>query len=100
MTALMGASGAGKTTLLDVLGGRKTSGTVQGDIYVNGHIVDMKTFRRYSAYCEQVDIHDALPTVREGLRFSAKMVRSRHSLSMLSMLFVMPRRGLLLSCLL
>ncbi|KAI8531778.1 hypothetical protein RHMOL_Rhmol11G0162100 [Rhododendron molle] len=37
LTALMGVSGAGKTTLLDVLAGRKTSGTVEGDIRIGGH---------------------------------------------------------------
>ena len=36
MTALMGASGAGKSTLLDVLAGKKTGGTITGDILVNG----------------------------------------------------------------
>jgi ABC transporter len=34
LTALVGASGAGKTTLMDVLAGRKTTGTIKGDIRV------------------------------------------------------------------
>lgn len=46
MTALMGSSGAGKTTLLDVLAGRKTGGTITGDIRLNGHPKDQKTFTR------------------------------------------------------
>lgn len=46
MTALMGSSGAGKTTLLDVLSGRKTGGTITGDIHLNGHPKDQKTFTR------------------------------------------------------
>lgn len=46
MTALMGSSGAGKTTLLDVLAGRKTSGTVSGDVRLNGHPKIQKTFTR------------------------------------------------------
>lgn len=46
MTALMGSSGAGKTTLLDVLAGRKTGGTVTGDIRLNGHPKEQKTFTR------------------------------------------------------
>ncbi|KAG5525545.1 hypothetical protein RHGRI_031998 [Rhododendron griersonianum] len=37
LTALMGITGAGKTTLLDVLAGRKTIGTIQGDIRIGGH---------------------------------------------------------------
>ena len=46
MTALMGSSGAGKTTLLDVLAGRKTGGTVTGDIRLNGHPKMQETFTR------------------------------------------------------
>ncbi|GJV25148.1 putative sulfate-transporting ATPase, partial [Tanacetum coccineum] len=37
LTALMGVSGARKTTLLDVLAGRKTSGTIEGDIKIGGY---------------------------------------------------------------
>ncbi|CAL5380320.1 unnamed protein product [Camellia sinensis] len=36
LTALMGVSGAGKTTLMDILVGRKTSGTIEGDIRIGG----------------------------------------------------------------
>ncbi|KAI9146800.1 ABC multidrug transporter atrB [Paramyrothecium foliicola] len=52
--ALMGSSGAGKTTLLDVLAQRKTEG-----------------------YCEQLDVHEPLSTVREALEFSALLRQSR-----------------------
>ena len=41
LTALMGASGAGKTTLLDVLAGRKTVGTVAGEIKLNGRLLTL-----------------------------------------------------------
>ncbi|CAH2079074.1 unnamed protein product [Thlaspi arvense] len=37
LTSLMGVSGAGKTTLLDVLSGRKTRGTIKGEIRVGGY---------------------------------------------------------------
>uniref|UniRef100_H3GE30 ABC transporter domain-containing protein n=1 Tax=Phytophthora ramorum TaxID=164328 RepID=H3GE30_PHYRM len=37
ITALMGSTGAGKTTLMDVIAGRKTSGTVQGKVLLNGY---------------------------------------------------------------
>lgn len=46
LTALMGASGAGKTTLMDVLAGRKTGGTISGDIRVGGFPKEQHTFAR------------------------------------------------------
>eukprot|EP00752_Nemacystus_decipiens_P004290 g3919.t1 len=73
MTALMGSSGAGKTTLLDVLAGRKTGGTITGDIRLNGHPKIQKTFTRVAGYVEQQDMHSGTVTVREALLFSATM---------------------------
>ncbi|CAM9737972.1 unnamed protein product [Ascophyllum nodosum] len=78
MTALMGSSGAGKTTLLDVLAGRKTGGTVAGDIRLNGHPKIQETFNRrdtilVAGYVEQQDMHSTVVTVREALMFSADM---------------------------
>ncbi|CAO3627721.1 unnamed protein product [Mucor fragilis] len=70
LTALMGSSGAGKTTLLDVLSRRKTIGTIEGNIYMNGeHLAD--DFERLTGYCEQMDVHNPNATVREALQFSA-----------------------------
>ena len=57
----MGA-GAGKTTLMDVIAGRKTQGEITGDILVNGHPKDQKTWSRVVGYVEQMDIHS--PQVR------------------------------------
>ncbi|KAL3515883.1 hypothetical protein ACH5RR_022785 [Cinchona calisaya] len=71
LTALMGVSGAGKTTLLDVLSGRKTSGTVEGEIRIGGFPKVQKTFARISGYCEQTDIHSPQITVEESVIFSA-----------------------------
>ncbi|CAM9519315.1 unnamed protein product, partial [Laminaria digitata] len=75
MTALMGSSGAGKTTLLDVLAGRKTGGTITGDIRLNGHPKIQKTFTRQvvAGYVEQQDMHSTVVTVKEALMFSATM---------------------------
>ena len=73
MTALMGSSGAGKTTLMDVIAGRKTSGTIKGDIMVNGNPQDLKTFSRVSGYVEQTDIHSPMTTVAEAVQFSARL---------------------------
>jgi ABC-type multidrug transport system ATPase subunit len=42
----MGSSGAGKTTLMDVLSLRKTSGEIIGDVRLNGHSQEEKSFRR------------------------------------------------------
>ncbi|OZJ03620.1 hypothetical protein BZG36_03735 [Bifiguratus adelaidae] len=72
MTALMGSSGAGKTTLLDVLAKRKTIGKVEGEIYLNGKALAVD-FERITGYVEQMDVHNPNLTVREALRFSAKM---------------------------
>lgn len=71
LTALMGVSGAGKTTLLDVLAGRKTSGTIKGEIKIGGYPKVQKTFARISGYCEQTDIHSPQITIEESVVFSA-----------------------------
>jgi ABC-type multidrug transport system ATPase subunit/ABC-type multidrug transport system permease subunit len=73
LTALMGSSGAGKTTLMDVIAGRKTVGTIEGDILVNGKPKIEKSFNQLTGYVEQQDLHMGLTTVREALVFSAKL---------------------------
>jgi ABC-type multidrug transport system ATPase subunit/ABC-type multidrug transport system permease subunit len=73
LTALMGASGAGKTTLMDVIAGRKTSGTINGDILVNGYKQDLQTFGRISGYVEQMDIHSPMTTVAEAVSFAGRL---------------------------
>ncbi|THG06322.1 hypothetical protein TEA_010862 [Camellia sinensis var. sinensis] len=70
LTALMGVSGAGKTTLMDVLAGRKTSGTIEGDIRIGGFPKVQETFARISGYCEQTDIHSPLITIEESVAYS------------------------------
>lgn len=71
LTALMGVSGAGKTTLLDVLSGRKTTGTVEGEMKIGGYPKVQSTFARISGYCEQTDINSPNITVEESVMFSA-----------------------------
>jgi ABC-type multidrug transport system ATPase subunit/ABC-type multidrug transport system permease subunit len=73
MTALMGASGAGKTTLLDVISGRKTTGTITGDILLNGKKSTKKEFANVTGYCEQIDLHLPCQTVYEAIMFSSKL---------------------------
>lgn len=70
LTALMGASGAGKTTLLDCLASRVTTGTITGDMFINGYLRDA-SFARSIGYCQQQDLHLQTATVRESLRFAA-----------------------------
>ncbi|KAJ8559144.1 hypothetical protein ON010_g8301 [Phytophthora cinnamomi] len=71
MTALMGSTGAGKTTLMDVIAGRKTAGTIRGDILLNGFPATDLSIRRCTGYCEQTDVHCTASTFREALTFSA-----------------------------
>ncbi|KAL8703657.1 MAG: hypothetical protein Q9201_003169 [Fulgogasparrea decipioides] len=72
LTALMGASGAGKTTLLNTLAQRINFGVVTGDFLVDGRPLP-KSFQRATGFAEQMDVHEPTATVREALRFSAKL---------------------------
>jgi ABC-type multidrug transport system ATPase subunit len=97
--ALMGSSGAGKvselagllslvelnvslgmlqTTLLDVLAQRKTEGEITGQIHVDGRALPL-AFQRSAGYCEQLDVHEPLATVREALEFSAILRQPRET---------------------
>uniref|UniRef100_A0A7S4JUM9 ABC transporter domain-containing protein n=1 Tax=Odontella aurita TaxID=265563 RepID=A0A7S4JUM9_9STRA len=73
MCALMGSSGAGKTTLMDVIALRKTSGTITGEVRLNGHFQEEATFRRCSGYVEQFDVQTPELTVKESILFSANL---------------------------
>ena len=68
MCALMGASGAGKSTLLDVLGKRKNTGVIGGDITYNG-VNELKSF----AYVMQDNVHIGILTVRESITYAAEL---------------------------
>lgn len=73
MTALMGSSGAGKTTLMDVLSLRKSSGEITGEVTLNGHPQEAKSFRRCTGYVEQFDEQSPQLTIRETVEFSARL---------------------------
>jgi ATP-binding cassette, subfamily G (WHITE), member 2, SNQ2 len=72
----MGASGAGKTTLLNTLAQRINFGVVSGDFLVDGRPLP-KSFQRATGFAEQMDVHEPTATVREALRFSAKLRQPR-----------------------
>ncbi len=57
--ALMDPSGAGKSTLLDVLANKKNTGTVTGDILLNGSKPNKKYYNQCFGYVEQFDSHMA-----------------------------------------
>jgi ABC-type multidrug transport system ATPase subunit len=62
------AAGAGKTTLMDALAGRKTTGRVEGQVWVDDHPKEQHTFARVCGYVEQTDVHTA--RVRACLQLS------------------------------
>lgn len=61
------------TIRMDVIALRKESGTITGDILLNGFPQESNSFRRCSGYVEQFDVQSAELTVRETIRFSAQL---------------------------
>ena len=59
---------------------RKTSGTITGDVRLNGFNQDKKSFRRCSGYVEQFDVQQPELTVRETVLFSARLRLNSESL--------------------
>ncbi len=57
---------------MDVLAGKKTGGTITGDLLVNGLPRDASFFR-IAGYCEQFDSHNEKSSVREAVRFAAML---------------------------
>jgi len=58
---------------MDVIALRKRSGTITGDVRLNGFLQDPITFRRCSGYVEQFDVQAPELTVRETILFSARL---------------------------
>ncbi|KAJ2814713.1 hypothetical protein IWW50_007052, partial [Coemansia erecta] len=56
VTAILGPSGSGKTTLLNLLAGHESSGTVSGDIWVNGRSASGASIRQLAGYVNQDDV--------------------------------------------
>lgn len=78
--AIMGPSGSGKTTLLDILANRTKTGTVSGDIYVNGHSLSPSEYKRLIGYVDQEDVMIPTLTVYETILYSA-LLRLPRSMS-------------------
>jgi ABC-type multidrug transport system ATPase subunit len=72
-TLVLTMSYAGKTTLMDVIAIRKRTGTITGEILMNGWPQEAVTFRRCSGYVYQFDIQSPELTVRETILFSARL---------------------------
>ena len=54
-----------------MLAGRKNTGIIKGDIFVNGKVKDERQFRRMMGYVEQFDTLSPRDTVREAVEFAA-----------------------------
>lgn len=52
---------------------RKRSGTISGEVRLNGWLQDPVSFRRCSGYVEQFDVQSPELTVRETVLFSARL---------------------------
>ena len=61
-----------KTTLLNVLAERSGAGVITGDRFFNGQALPVD-FQAQTGYCQQMDTHVSLTTVREALVFSARL---------------------------
>ncbi|KAG9289200.1 hypothetical protein G9A89_022509 [Geosiphon pyriformis] len=69
--AIMGASGAGKTSFLDILARKNKAGTISGDIYVNGCVINDEEFKNVVGYVDQEDHLLPTLTVYETILYSA-----------------------------
>eukprot|EP00897_Mesotaenium_endlicherianum_P003132 jgi/Mesen1/2847/ME000174S02104 len=68
----------GKTTLLNVLACMHVDQlAVKGEVLVDGHPLEIKTFAHVSAYVERADSYFPFATVRESLEFSANLRMGR-----------------------
>lgn len=58
---------------MDCLALRKNTGEISGEVRLNGHLQDEKSFRRCTGYVEQFDTQTPQLTIKETMLFSAKL---------------------------
>ncbi|XP_077351107.1 ATP-binding cassette sub-family G member 5 isoform X2 [Festucalex cinctus] len=77
---ILGNSGSGKTTLLDAISGRiGNSGTLSGDVFVNGRKLARDEYRDCFSYVLQSDNLLSYLTVEETLTYTAQLALRKHS---------------------
>ncbi|XP_026867371.2 ATP-binding cassette sub-family G member 5 [Electrophorus electricus] len=77
---ILGNSGSGKTTLLDAIAGRiGKSGTLTGEVFVNGRKIKQDQFQECFSYVLQSDNLLSYLTVEETLTFTAQLALRWHS---------------------
>uniref|UniRef100_A0A8C6SMY2 ATP-binding cassette, sub-family G (WHITE), member 5 n=1 Tax=Neogobius melanostomus TaxID=47308 RepID=A0A8C6SMY2_9GOBI len=77
---ILGNSGSGKTTLLDAISGRiGNSGTLLGEVFINGRKLKREEYQDCFSYVLQSDNLLSYLTVEETLTYTAQLSLRKHS---------------------
>uniref|UniRef100_A0A8C5HC74 ATP-binding cassette sub-family G member 5 n=1 Tax=Gouania willdenowi TaxID=441366 RepID=A0A8C5HC74_GOUWI len=77
---ILGNSGSGKTTLLDAISGRiGNSGTLLGEVFINGRKLKRAEYQDCFSYVLQSDTLLSYLTVEETLTYTAQLALRQHS---------------------
>nr|WOD55116.1 ABCG transpoter Redboy2 [Hymenopus coronatus] len=77
LMAIMGSSGAGKTTLLATIS-QRLKGEMEGDILVNGKVVNQNLMARISGFVPQQDLAINSLTLMEHIKFMSYLMMDRN----------------------